>query len=84
MAFAGGEEASLGLAGQYILQSEIFGYLADNIRDNIRERGEFQLTTCLDRLRQDHGFAGYLVQGRRFDIGLPELYHQTLSEFCRP
>ena len=45
------------------------------------ERGEFQLTSCLDRLRQEDGVAGCVVQGRRFDIGLPEAYRQTVIDF---
>lgn len=71
----------LGVFGQYVLEPEIFDLLDRNVRDNFRERGEFQITSCLDRLRQERGFSGYLVQGRRFDLGLPELYYQTFVEF---
>jgi UTP-glucose-1-phosphate uridylyltransferase/mevalonate kinase len=67
--------------GQYVLDSRIFEYLRENIRDDAREKGEFQLTSCLDRLRQEDGFAGYVVQGRRFDIGLPDAYRQALIDF---
>jgi UTP--glucose-1-phosphate uridylyltransferase len=41
-----------------------------------------QLTSCLDKLRQEDGFMGYLVQGRRFDIGVPRAYLQTLIDFA--
>jgi UTP--glucose-1-phosphate uridylyltransferase len=47
----------------------------------VRERGEFQLTSCLDRLRQEDGFHGVVIDGRRFDIGLPEHYLETLRTF---
>ena len=47
----------------------------------MRERGEFQLTSALDRLRQEDGFLGLVVEGRRFDIGLPEHYLETLRTF---
>ncbi len=67
--------------GQYVLEPGVFDYLGEHITHNIRERGEFQLTSCLERLRQEHGFTGYLVKGRRFDIGLPDAYRQTLIDF---
>ncbi|MBD3319917.1 MAG: NTP transferase domain-containing protein [Chitinivibrionales bacterium] len=67
--------------GQYILQSEIFAYLEEAIENNIREKGEFQLTSCLDKLRQEKGFSGYVVKGRRFDIGVPEAYRETVIDF---
>jgi UTP-glucose-1-phosphate uridylyltransferase/galactokinase len=71
----------LTIFGQYVLEPGVFEYLGEHIRHNIRERGEFQLTSCLERLRQEHGFTGYVVKGRRFDIGLPDAYRQTLIEF---
>ena len=69
--------------GQYVLSSNIFNYLEENIINNIREKGEFQLTSCLDRLRQEEGFTGYMVQGKRYDIGIPVAYLESLGEFAR-
>ena len=69
--------------GIYVLQPQIFEFLERNITHNLRERGEFQLTSCLDELRKADGFSGYVVKGRRFDIGLPEEYRQTVIEFMR-
>ena len=67
--------------GIYVIEPQIFGFLEQNIKHNIRERGEFQLTSCLDDLRKTEGFSGYVVKGRRFDIGLPEEYRQTVIDF---
>ena len=64
-----------------MLEPKIFDYLAEHINGNFRERGEFQLTSCLDKLRQSEGIAGYVVKGRCFDTGLPEVYRQTLIDF---
>jgi UTP--glucose-1-phosphate uridylyltransferase len=69
--------------GQYVITPQLFEYLEEHIRNNVRERGEFQLTSALDRLRQEDGFQGLIVDGRRFDIGLPEHYLQTLATFGR-
>ncbi|RKU09058.1 GHMP kinase [Candidatus Poribacteria bacterium] len=67
--------------GIYVIQPQIFDFLEQNITHNLRERGEFQLTSCLDALRKAEGFSGYVVKGRRFDIGLPEEYRQTVVDF---
>ena len=67
--------------GIYVIQPQIFEFLEQNIAHNIRERGEFQLTSCLDELRKTDGFSGYVVKGRRFDIGMPEEYRQTVIDF---
>jgi len=75
------EDEFLSIFGQYALKPAVFDYLEEHISHNVRERGEFQLTSCLDRLRQEDGFAGCVVKGRRFDIGNPESYRQTMMEF---
>ena len=67
--------------GQYILQPKIFDFLEEHIKNNVREKGEFQLTSALDRLRREDGFLGLLMEGRRFDIGLPEHYLETLQTY---
>ena len=70
--------------GQYIIKPMIFEYLEEHILNNVRERGEFQLTSALDRLRQEDGFLGLVMEGRRFDIGLPQYYLETLQTFNQP
>ena len=67
--------------GEYIIKPQIFDYLEENINNNVREYGEFQLTSALDRLRQEDGFHGLVIDGQRFDIGLPEHYLETITKF---
>jgi UTP-glucose-1-phosphate uridylyltransferase/mevalonate kinase len=67
--------------GMYVIKPKLFEYLEFNINNNIRERGEFQLTSALDRLRQEDGFYGLVMEGRRFDIGLPSHYLETLLSY---
>ncbi len=74
----------LTIFGQYVIKPLLFEYLEEHILHNVRERGEFQLTSALDRLRQDDGFQGLMVDGIRFDIGLPNYYLETLATFSRP
>jgi len=75
------DDQFLSMFGMYVLQPKIFDYLEENISQNIRERGEFQLTSCLDRLRQEEGLCGYVVKGQCFDTGLPDVYWQTMIDF---
>jgi UTP-glucose-1-phosphate uridylyltransferase/mevalonate kinase len=71
----------LTLFGQYIVKPKLFDYLKEHIENNVREHGEFQLTSTLDRLRQEDGFMGLVINGKRFDIGRPEEYLETLHAF---
>lgn len=73
----------LTIFGIYVIKPAIFELLQESIDSNLRQKGEFQLTTCLEELRKRDGFLGAVVNGRRFDIGTPEAYVQTVTEFAR-
>jgi UTP--glucose-1-phosphate uridylyltransferase len=75
------EDEFLCIFGLYALTPKIFELLAEDIQNNLRFKGEFQLTTCLDKLRQAEGMTGYIVKGTCFDIGLPNAYRQTMIDF---
>ena len=75
------EDDFLTVFGMYVLVPEIFDYLEENITHSLRERGEFQLTSCLDKLRKEDNFSGYVVKGSRFDIGVPEAYRQAMIDY---
>ncbi|MFQ5811980.1 MAG: sugar phosphate nucleotidyltransferase [Anaerolineae bacterium] len=75
------QDEYLTVFGQYAIKPQLFDYLEEHIANNVRERGEFQLTSALDRLRQEDGFLGLIMDGQRYDIGLPEYYLQTLRTF---
>jgi UTP--glucose-1-phosphate uridylyltransferase len=75
------EDEFLGVFGMYILEAKIFDYLEEDINKNKRDKGEFQLTTCLEKMRQDLGMSGYLVKGQYFDTGMPLFYRQTMIDF---
>jgi len=69
--------------GLYIIKPRLFEFLEEHIQNNVRERGEFQLTSALDRLRREDGFYGLIMDGTRFDIGLPDSYLESLALFRR-
>lgn len=76
-----GEDEFLSIFGLYALTPTIFDCLEDDINNNVRMKGEFQLTTCLDVLRQREKMTGYVVEGKFFDIGIPDAYLQSLIDF---
>jgi len=75
------EDEYLTVFGQYVIKPQLFDYLEEHITNNVRERGEFQLTSALDRLRREDGFLGLILDGQRYDIGLPEHYLETLQTY---
>ena len=79
----GGSDSYHLLFGIYVLKADIFTYLEENIRNDFREKGEYQLTSCLDKMREKDGFKGVLVKGMRYDIGVPHAYRDTVTLFGR-
>jgi UTP-glucose-1-phosphate uridylyltransferase/mevalonate kinase len=75
------EDMYLTVFGQYIIQPKLFEFLEEHIANNVRERGEFQLTSALDRLRREDGFLGLVMDGQRYDLGLPDSYLETLQAY---
>lgn len=75
------EDKFLAVFGIYILEPQIFNYLESEINNNLRYKGEFQLTTCLDKLCKNEGAIGSLVKGQYFDTGMPLFYRQTMIDF---
>ena len=75
------QDEFLGIFGMYLLESTIFDLLEDEIKNNERDKGEFQLTTCLEKLRQQNNAIAYLVRGQYYDTGMPLFYRQTIIDF---
>ncbi|MGF1590463.1 MAG: sugar phosphate nucleotidyltransferase [Pleurocapsa sp.] len=75
------QDRFLGVFGMYVLESAIFNLLDSEIANNERFKGEFQLTTCLDKLRAEHGAIAYLVKGQYYDTGMPLFYRQTIIDY---
>ena len=67
--------------GQYILEPKVYGELNKAVEEGRTEQGEYQLTSALDAVRKKEGALGFHVNGRRFDIGVPEQYKKALLGF---
>ena len=67
--------------GQYILTEDVYRVLEDNIRNNKLSRGEIQLTDALEQVRAESGMMGCRIKGRSYDVGLPQMYVDTVGRF---
>ena len=70
--------SDLAIAGRYLLHPHIFDFLQ---KTGAGHGGEIQLTDAISSLLNDHPVYGYQYPGKRFDIGNPTGYLETLNEF---
>ena len=63
--------SNLAMIGRYILQPEIFSFLAQN---QIGAGGEIQLTDAMKNMSAEHKFYAKKFTGKRFDCGSPTGY----------
>lgn len=75
------EEKYYAVFGQYILTPDVYEVLGKHIRENHLVRGEIQLTDALEEVRKIKGMIGCRVKGRSYDVGLPEMYIDTLQKY---
>jgi len=78
-----GKKEYLSIFGLYVIAPKVLDILAGQIRENLRRKGEFELTGALESLRAEQGFLGALIDGERFDIGIPLSYLETVIEFSK-
>ena len=79
----GTDDGFWAMFGLYVLQPQVFEYLDDLVSSNIRTKGVFPLTPCLERLRAESGLQAHVVKGTRFDIGKdPAGYIRAMTQFA--
>ena len=79
-----GSDEFLGWFGMHLLAPSIFDVLAQMIRDDVRDGGEFQLTRAQEFQRQREGYLALEMTGaRRFDFGTPADFVTAVQEFAR-
>lgn len=72
--------------GQYILTPEVYKQLAADISlANIQgnENGEIELTSALEKVRQDHGMIGVKLKGEMFDMGNATAFRNAVCKFSQ-
>jgi len=65
----------------YVLTPDVYESLKIQFKDNKNEFGELQLTPALDAVAQDKCAYGVIIDGERFDIGIPSAYRDTVARF---
>ena len=75
----------LGWFGMHLLAPSIYDILAEMIRDNVRDNGEFQLTRAQEIQRQREGYLALeMTSAQRFDFGVPDDFVRSVQEFRQP
>lgn len=71
------EEApsNFAILGRYILEPDVFKALSDQVAD---DSGEIQLTDAIARLNEQQTVYAYEFDGRRYDVGEPIGYVETV------
>lgn len=64
-----GERKYMSVFGQYILTPEVFDQLRSDIANATDSSIEIELTTALDKVREQTGMIGVQLQGRMYDMG---------------
>ena len=74
----------LGWFGMHALAPSIYAVLEKMIRENIREKGEIQMTGAQELQRAQEGYRALDMSGdARFDFGLPEEYADAVTRFAK-
>ena len=72
----------LGWLGMHILGPGLYDVLAQMIRDDVRDKGEFQLTRAQELQRQREGYIAAELDGAvRYDFGTPDDFVDSLVAF---
>lgn len=83
------DKTYLGHFGIHVFTAEIFECLQSLVDSNIRVKNEFQLTSGQEGLLQRAkagsapNYSACILNGTRWDIGMPDEYLLTLAEFGR-
>jgi UTP--glucose-1-phosphate uridylyltransferase len=72
----------LGWFGIHLLAPSIYDVLAQMIRDDVRDNGEFQLTRAQEIQRQREGYLALeMLDAERFDFGTPDDFVRSVAAF---
>jgi UTP-glucose-1-phosphate uridylyltransferase/mevalonate kinase len=76
-----GERKFMSVFGQYILTPEVFEQLRTDIENASDLNSEIELTTALDKVREQYGMIGVQLQGRMFDMGNFNAFQNCVINF---
>ena len=71
-----GERKYMSVFGQYVITPEVFAQLHEDIENATDPNKEIELTSALDKVREQYGMIGVRLQGRMYDMGN---YHALIN-----
>ena len=78
-----GERKYMSVFGQYILTPEVFDQLRSDILNATDFNKEIELTSALDKVREQTGMVGIQLQGRMYDMGNYNAYVNCVSLYSK-
>ena len=78
-----GEKKYMSVFGQYIITPEVFAQLHQDIQDANDPNKEIELTSALDKVREQYGMMGVRLQGRMYDMGNYNAFVKCVSEYLK-
>ena len=78
-----GEKQYMSVFGQYVITPEVFEQLRLDIMSSTDNAKEIELTSALDKVREQYGMIGVKLQGRMFDMGNFNAFLKCVSVFSR-
>ncbi len=67
--------------GQYIITPEVFDQLREDILNADDPTKEIELTSALDKVREQYGMIGVQLQGRMYDMGNYHAFVKCVSDY---
>ena len=78
-----GEKKYMSVFGQYIVTPEVFTQLHQDILNADDPNKEIELTSALDKVREQYGMMGVQLQGRMYDMGNYNAFVKCVSEYSK-
>ncbi len=72
--------SDLGITGIYAFQPEIYTYISGL---SPGKNNELQLTDAIHIMASEHDVFGYMINGKRYDIGTKMMWYRTFVEFSQ-
>jgi UTP--glucose-1-phosphate uridylyltransferase len=77
------QDEFLGWFGMHLLAPSIYDILEEMVKNDLRDKGEFQLTRAQEIQRQREGYLALeMPHAKRFDFGVPDDFVRSVQEFA--
>ena len=78
-----GNRKYMSVFGQYILTPEVFEQLRSDIQNATDLNKEIELTSALDKVREQYGMIGVQLQGKMYDMGNFNAFVNCVSDYSK-